>query len=824
MQSLYLILFFVVVPGIFIARYFFVRQRNIELVAALNIYKIEFDTALKEFDCMLAKPVYICDSQYQLWRNKFHNLIELLPPNFQKIKIKDPLVLKIKCFLDSFSNGRALFLDPHNENFIKSETPIIKRVLSEKRIQNNGDQINAIASDEDNTLLVAGAGTGKTTTILGKLAYLIERVGVDPKDILLLSFTGRAVNELSDRITKKFADKNLEARTFHSFGLSVIGQVRGKKPDLAFDGAGARQTFLNDKFDELLNNQDYLQSAIEYFAYYFKPIELEPGFETLDEYYKNNKIAQHITLRNEKVKSQQEVMLANFFFINGINYNYEAPYKHETATNKFRQYKPDFYLSDYDIYIEHFGVDEHGMVHFTQNSEQNRRESIKYRADMEWKRALHTKYQTKLIETYSYEFFLGDWMSKLTAKLQAHNVILSKLNNDEILSALRKDKDVKQIAELFATFLDLCKSNCYSLDRLRGIVADRNNPRESAFIRMFAPLYSAYEEYLKLTGTIDFHDMLLEAALYISEGRFDTGYKYIIIDEFQDFSVSKSKLIKALCDQHPHTKLFCVGDDWQSIFRFAGSDVSLMTDFEGIYGFTRKNQLVVTNRFNDRLAAISNQFILKNPTQIHKEVRSDTTVDFDPIEIIHERNKRETDHFLREILGMLNREAKGAEKIDVLLLGRYKHNRPDYLDIYKKEFSNLSTEFLTVHAAKGTEADYVIILDVCSGRYGFPSEISDDPILDIVLSKREQYPNAEERRLMYVAMTRAKRKVYILTQDGAESTFVLELERASGAKKEKMLCQACGGEMKQRNGPYGVFYGCSNYPSCDSKINIRRSY
>lgn len=108
------------------------------------------------------------------------------------------------------------------------------------------------------------------------------------------------------------------------------------------------------------------------------------------------------------------------------------------------------------------------------------------------------------------------------------------------------------------------------------------------------------------TSSIDFHDMLIKAADFINEGRYKTNFKYIIIDEFQDFSASKSLLVKALCEQNPDAKLFCVGDDWQSIFRFAGSDISLMTDFEEAYGFTRKNQLVITNRFNNRIAVVSN--------------------------------------------------------------------------------------------------------------------------------------------------------------------------------------------------------------------------
>lgn len=801
------------------------NKRSLALLLSLKQYEPDFKNALADFQSLAQGNWYISDRQYQLWKAKYEYLVEMINPVFYKIKTKNPFKKLVMDFTGFWHEGRKLFIDDFNENFVKKESPLIKRILSEKEIQNNDDQIKAIASDEDNTLLVAGAGTGKTTTILGKLAYLIERAGVKPEDILLLSFTGRAVEELADRISKKFPDKNIKALTFHSFGLSIIGKVLGQKPDLAFSTGAGRQKFLNEQFDLLLKNSDYLHRAVGYFAYYFKPVVLEPGFKNLDDYYKYVKTEQNLTLKKEFVKSQQEVMIANFLYIHGINYVYEQPYKYNTSTSEFRQYKPDFYLSDYDVYIEHFGINRKGEVHLTQSADQNEVKTKKYQAEMAWKRGLHKERQTKLVETFSYEFTEKNWKELLTSKLQDHHVNFSERNIEEIFSVLKKSGEVKQIVGLFGTFLDLSKSNGYTLPKLQSIILFRNNARELAFFDIFSPIHQAYEEYLNQTSSIDFHDMLIKAANFINEGRYKTNFKYLIIDEFQDFSKSKSRLVKALCEQNSDIKLFCVGDDWQSIFRFAGSDISLMTKFEEEYGFTRKNQLIITNRFNNRLAVVSNRFILKNPHQIQKEVRSEKTASGKAVEIRYKRNTNDTEELLREILSSLNKTAAGEKNIaTVFLLGRYKHNKPDDFSKYQNQYKKLSIEFLTIHASKGTEADYVIIMDVLSGKYGFPSEITDDPLLEIVLSKGDSYPHAEERRLMYVAMTRARHKVFIITEDGRQSVFVLELEGSKNPNTTTMRCEDCGGEMIKRQGSYGSFYGCINFPECGYKVNIRRVY
>lgn len=810
----FLIISAIVIFAVYKASGYFGNRRSLNLLLSLKQYEPFFNNALTDFLDLTKGNWYVSDHQYRLWKEKYKHLAEMINPIFYNIKTEDPFKKTITTFNDFWNKGRELIINDLNERFVTKESPNIKQLLTEKDIKNNDQQIVAIASDEDNTLLVAGAGTGKTTTILGKLAYLTERVGIKPEEILLLSFTGRAVDELTDRITKKFPGKNIKAQTFHSFGLSILGKVLGKKPDLAFASNSAKYKFLNEQFENLLKNSNYLIFIIEYFAYYLKPVVLEPGFNNLDDYYKYIKTESNITFLREQVKSQQEVMLANFLYMNGVKYNYELPYKHETATSVYRQYKPDFYLPDYDIYIEHFGINRAGNVHFSQNKSQNISISAKYRIDMEWKRNLHKKYKTKLIETFSYEFAEHTWKVNLENKLKSLGVIFYRPDPQEIYSLLEKSGNVREITELFSTFLDLCKSNSYTLPILREKIWSRKNAREMAFYEIFSPIYQSYEDYLSKTNYIDFHDMLIKSSDFVNRGLYHANYKYIIIDEFQDFSVSKYKLIKALCEQNPETKLFCVGDDWQSIFRFAGSDISLMTNFEEAYGYTRKNQLVITNRFNNSIAIVSNKFILKNPSQIKKEVVSGKTIADEAISIFYKKGKN-TENIFYEILNDLNINASQKGIIEsVFLLGRYKFNKPEDLPKYLHKYKNLNVEFLTIHAAKGSEADYVIILDVTSGKYGFPSEITDDPLLEIVLSKVDSYPHAEERRLMYVAMTRARDKVFIITEDKNKSAFVLEIEGEKKYNTNTKRCEDCGGELVVRKGKYGTFWGCENFPEC----------
>ncbi|MDP3794595.1 MAG: UvrD-helicase domain-containing protein [bacterium] len=789
------------------------KMRQHARLERLKSHESYFHEAIQAFNNYRSEGSYFTHRASESWKARYAFLLEDLKPPIPRLHPKDPLIHGVRYFLTLYQKSQEI-IDFHNDRVLEAQTPVIKQLLDARGIKNNPDQLKAIACDEDRILLVAGAGTGKTTTVLGKVCYLLELRRVRPEEILLLSFTRQAAGELAERVEQQY--QGLAVRTFNSFGLSIIGDATGHRPMLAFPENRQQEKFIEDLFARLRQDPQYLALVIEYFSYYLRPIAITPSFKTLDEYYQYTRSAELLTFQKETVKSQQELMIANFLYLNNIRYIYEHPYKYDLSDKKHAQYRPDFYLPDYDLYLEHFGIDRSGMVHFSRDMEQNRAYSEKYRAGMDWKRRQHRACSTTLIETYSYEFTEGNWKELITQKLATHRVAFAPREQSEVLEAIRESDFIYQMSLLFHSFLNLSKSKAYTLERLREKIAARRNPRERAFFALFAPIYEHYEAALKERNRIDFHDMLLRGADCVRQGRYRSPFRYIIIDEFQDFSVSRYQLVRALLDQSPATKVFCVGDDWQSIFRFTGSDIALMTNFEHFFGFTKRLTLVITNRFNNKIAGLSNRFVLANPHQIRKEVTSTLTTDAEVLKIIPYHNNR--DAILTNLLEELDHEAEQRQRtFKVLLLGRYNYTKPTTLP----GCPHLRIEFLTVHSAKGLEGDIVILLDVQSGKYGFPSEISDDPILEIALSESDLYPHAEERRLFYVALTRAKERIYILTDEAHRSAFVEELEsgRPQPSATPEVRCKECGGAMVLRKSEFGPFYGCNNYPQCQFTLD-----
>lgn len=351
---------------------------------------------------------------------------------------------------------------------------------------------------------------------------------------------------------------------------------------------------------------------------------------------------------------------------------------------------------------------------------------------------------------------------------------------------------------------------------------------------------------MKESGEIDFSDMINLATEEIKADNFVSPYKYIIIDEFQDISLSRYQLIKSLLDNRPDTKLFCVGDDWQSIYRFTGSDIGIFTDFEEYFkstplvGFERKTSksyIENTYRFDNQLIELSSNFILKNPNQIRKTLKSKIQTDKKPFTILNYDYNYSIVNPLHDAFDSIASELNDATAT-VKLLGRYDHEINEIKEKSKLDFKynrktkkttishpsyrNLEIDFHTVHTAKGLEADYIVILNGNAGIYGFPTEISDDPLLNFLLSKSDQFPNGEERRVFYVALTRAKKHVYILSNTENRSKFVDEIE--VDAKISNKLCEWCdNGILVERQGPFGYFYACSNSHYCNFTRTIKSS-
>ena len=318
--------------------------------------------------------------------------------------------------------------------------------------------------------------------------------------------------------------------------------------------------------------------------------------------------------------------------------------------------------------------------------------------------------------------------------------------------------------------------------------------------------------------------MINLATEHVEAGHWKSPFRYILVDEFQDISPGRARLLKALLEQSSDNQLFAVGDDWQAIYRFGGSDIAIMREFERWFGHSARIDLTTTFRCADHITAIATDFVLKNQAQIRKTVRA---VRQAAGPAVHAALSGAGDRPL--LYTAFDRIAANAaacgKKSTVLLLGRYRHNRPKNMNSLQRRFPGLDVSFKTVHGSKGLEADYVVVLGLCSGQYGFPSEIVDDPLLDLVLGAPENYPNAEERRLFYVAITRAIRQVFLLAEDGPPSSFVLELIQDfpdipmfGKPPDTEAPCPSCKkGQLQRRENRRGggSFYGCTNWPLCE---------
>ncbi|WP_262964031.1 UvrD-helicase domain-containing protein [Methylobacter psychrophilus] len=679
-------------------------------------------------------------------------------------------------------------------------------------------QRKACVIDEQNNLILAGAGTGKTSTMIGRAGYLVKAGLAQPQQILLLAYANKAAEEMDQRIKDKLGIDKLTVKTFHSLGKHIITQVEGEVPliDKMAEDDLLRVRFIDGQIQQLLGDNLYKSRLVNYFLRFTYPYKNPFSFNNLaayNAYLLENELR---TLQGELVKSYEECEIANFLYRQGVAYQYEANYAINTAGPDYKVYQPDFYLPDYGIYIEHFAVNEHNQtpVFIDQKS---------YLEGMEWKRALHQKHHTPLIETYSYLKQQGRLTTTLSEKLLAAGVQFNPLPQNTLLAKLKELGRVSEFSQLMAQILALFKAaniNIKQLVELASQHEDHERLRAAAYL--FEPVYEAYQQQLRDTASIDFEDMIGLAIDYVESGCYQSPYRYLLVDEFQDISASRARLLKALMAQQPESSLFCVGDDWQSIYRFTGSDVSLTKNFDIHFGATATSVLDKTFRFNNKIGDLASRFVTQNPEQIKKQLRSHHRIKHNAVSLI----KTNQDIIgIQAALTAINTEAN--QPASVLLLARFNFKKPDVVAL-KRQYPQLTINFMTVHAAKGKEADYVVILGLDKGKHGFPSEKPVHPLLEWLLPKAETYEHAEERRLFYVALTRARHHVYLITDGNNASPFVRELinnrypvnidEFTGNGFQDKIadiLCSHCqAGYKVPKNSQYGSFFGCSNYPLC----------
>lgn len=715
----------------------------------------------------------------------------------------------------------------------------------------DSQQREAIVVDEDAVKVIAGAGSGKTFTIQGKVKYLTEKRDVDPSEILAISFSNASVDDLKERIAEP-----IDIKTFHKVGKDILTQYNQySRPDTS----ALKRIIKRYLTKKALKNEAISKKLIEFFSFYINVppsdddikyegdlLDWQEGvdFSTLKRRFKNK---QRETLNNEIVRSYEELYIANFLFIYGIKYTYEKIYSYpnknfEREFNKFKEflfsfneeipdelknditkdllnltdifeeyeikdYLPDFYLDDYNIYIEHFGLNRNCENHLIGG-----KSSEEYVKEMEWKRKVHKKYGTTLIETFSYYQSENRLLTRLAEKLQAQGVEFNEIDYREVYRILLENKTIKEWEDfivLLKTFIELFKGNNYDENKFKefydyvgGLKDSFSKDRTIAFLKIVEEIYNDYEAYLLKIKKIDFNDMINKASDCIVKNGLDLPYKYIIVDEYQDTSFTRYNLLRNICDSIG-AKIMVVGDDWQSIYSFSGCDVNIFTKFDNFFDVCETRYIEKTYRNSQQLIDASSNFVMKNPDQTRKELKSSKSLKY-PIKLVNFDN--DFDEILKFeliIKNIINQSAFKNKKI--LILGRNnkdifnllknfnveneygkrkfeilgdedKLRRNKFVKIVYRESPDVNIEYRTVHQSKGLECDNVILINLKNWKAGFPNKMVDDPVLNFVKRNGDSFSYAEERRLFYVALTRTKNNVYLLSPYFKSSVFVQELK------------------------------------------------
>ena len=704
----------------------------------------------------------------------------------------------------------------HNKTFVKRESAELSRLLPDTVF--SPSQTEAVLTLDDVCVVVAGAGSGKTRIITARVEYLIKNNLAQPEEIIVLAFNKKAAEEISERLSARGVS-GVEVSTLHFQGLRICETlITPSPPKGPFLDENKRTYFFRSWIHEAMSDPELSKHIAVWVTEYRYPRVDGSKCKSLNEFYKSIPKSGYKTIIGERVKSHEEQRIADALFLFGIKYEYESYYKNSKGIED-RRYKPDFYLPEYNIYLEHFGIGRDGSTApFI--------DTIKYNSDIDLKRRRHKTERTQLVETYSYELNENDVFNVIQSKLADLGIAIKPRPFANLRMETAFAKAVSRFGSLLERFLSLAKANQINEEdlkqRLNEYMGDRK--RLEAFLRVYVKLYLDYE---RAKDGLDFADMINMASRCLATSSQAFPWKHVIVDEFQDITKASFSLVEGLLKQQEDSMLLAVGDDWQSIYRFGGADIKIM---KGLYEreATSSVQIQETFRMNKSLTEIASDFVTKNPNQIKKSVASlkdgtlSSTLHFVPSKMPYEKDK---------LLAYLNEvdNATGGHK-SVLILTRYVDDETSVGRlIASANLRKTTVSSSTVHKAKGLEADHIAIVGLEDDFFGFPNFLEEDPVLYTVLSTLDTFELAEERRLFYVAITRAKETVTFFYDEDQPSRFIVEISKDLGAEltiqtsEVSVTCPECKGLSMRITRPQAGQRSrlrCLNAPVCKGYMEL----
>ncbi|TLU61215.1 helicase IV [Thalassotalea litorea] len=700
-----------------------------------------------------------------------------------------------------------------------------KRQLFFDNVESNPlteEQRLGVIRSNDRNMVLAAAGTGKTSVMVAKALDIIDRGLASPSEILVLAYNNAAAKELKERLNEKAsnADIPLESAphisTFHALGRHLL-RDSGHTTHLSVfteDSVKLKQWIYEWVLDYVGTD---LTKIFDLIALHNPPVDTF-DFTSKAEYEAYVRDNEFRTLNNELVKGYQELLIANFLFTNQIDYQYEAPYVCKRRIEVGFDYKPDFHILGTDIYIEHFGINRQGQT-------RPDIDDATYNDDMNKKRTLHQARETSLIETFHYEWQEDRLLTGLKQKLAAQGVECDPMPANEIFNKLKDQGQFASWSELLLKALQAIRVEQLDRGAIYQRLKQTGFKQADKFSLLLSALQEAYVAELKVQETIDFDDMIIQAVDVIHGGKFQPAWKYILVDEFQDISASRMALLNAIIERGPGPSLTVVGDDWQSIYRFSGGKLELTTRFDELVGPCSLTKLQKTFRYNNSIANTAGQFIMANPEQYEKHIETHAHVDKPQVYLLDD--KRDLPNGLYErVFDVVSKIRNADPGASVAVMARYHYLLTAAQRLLWARGVKDNVDYWTFHKSKGLEADYCILIGFFQGKLGFPSESQDEAVIDALLPSLDSFRHSEERRLLYVGLTRAREKSYIIADPTSPSAFVTELldpkfeiniasEAFQASFRESFKCpHYATGFYRKVRGQYGDFYACSTGRGC----------
>lgn len=697
------------------------------------------------------------------------------------------------------------------------------------------NQRQACVSSAINTLVLAGAGTGKTSTLMGRLAYLLQSQQAQASEILLLAFAVEAANEMQERGQALKTGQSLtgyKARTFHSLGLYIVNTVNKGTSQLSkLSQDGELDKFLQAKFQSLLEQQAaYARAVQDYFTFYEKPLARSRLVNK--QLVSSIPLISYRSLADEYLNNSLELIVANTLYQVGLDYVYQAHYARNVYLAAYQPYRVSFYIKPHGLSVLVYDCLEHEINELSQLEHYSRYRVLSRKAHQQDNYPLLEIYQDRICDGLTQEvlcalepeLFTSTKPDLLTATQSdaQQDLCWAKAHQAMLMNYLSKTSKAMRPSQGGQSPLEIEVGNdsyyqdhsykplCRSPGRTHHLVAllsdllmlvhheglssspqqEELTPSEQHLWDLMQPLYLAYRQALREEGAIDFELMIQQATEYIRSAQFQVPWTDVLIDEFQDISSSRFALIQAMREQRPDIRLFCVGDDWQAIYQFAGSQIRYTRDFECYFGETERHTLDLTFRFHQALCDSSTQFIQTNPAQSRKQLRSlwqqpqtglnlvsdDVSVERILEQIMLSATQQEDQKPITTT--QADNELPDLTQTSCLILARFSHQLPKAreLNYWQAVFPMLQIKCSTIHAAKGKEADYVIVLGNQQGQFGLPSEKQSHEWIQKMRQDQEDFPYAQERRVFYVAITRARQQVFLHYSESKPSVFIQEIQ------------------------------------------------